>query len=597
MTDQPAATEPTRQSTLQAFAAYLRPKPLIMLSLGYATGIPYLLIGDTLNAWLRVDGVSLQVVGFFILVSFAYTLKFMWAPLVDRIDIPVLTKRMGHRRSWMIVLQLLMAAGLLGIAATDPKTQLVQMALFATVTGFFGATHDIVLDAYRIELADDVEEMGVMTAAYQWGFRIAFLISGVVPLLLATRVGWPIAYAVMALMLLIGWITVWLAPRGRPHNPRPIHTEGLPVRRAAEGFEWVLRGLLIVIAALIMGSGLTGSADLINGVLGVLHIGTDAQTFFKTAFTSKTTGWLLQIPFAVGGLALMIGACVPLPWPTRPGAYFQGAFIAPLADFFRRFHKWAAFIFILICIYRISEFTLNIANAYYIDLGFSLDAVADMRKVYGTLMTMVGVVISGWLIVRLGIRKSLVVGAIVGPFSHLGFMYLATQGHSLTTLIAHWGSHGEPLTISLPLASALALDNIAASIQGTVLIAYMSTLVSPQYTAPQYAIFSSFYAILGKMVASQSGRIVEASAKSADAGGLPGLFKGLMGRLSPDAYVGAAKKLGVSVQAMGAGYFSFFAYTIVVGFVAIAMAIWLYIRYRPSAEELAAEAAKSSTPA
>jgi len=564
-----------RQSTLQALAAYLRPKPLVMLSLGYATGIPYLLIGDTLNAWLRVDGLSLQVVGFFILVSFAYTLKFMWAPLIDRINIPLLTDKLGHRRSWMIVLQILMALGLLGIAATDPRTQLIQMAFFATLTGFFGATHDIVLDAYRIELAGDTAEMGMMTAAYQWGFRMAFIVSGFVPLILASRVGWPIAYAVMALMLLIGWITVWLAPKGPPHTPRPVHTEGLPVRRVAETFEWIGRGLLIIVAAIIMGSGLTGNADLINGALGLVHIGADVQAAFKAIFTSKVIGWLLQIPFAIGGLGLLIVACLPLPWPTRPGIYFKVAFIEPLADFFRRFDNWALFFFALICIYRITEFTLNIANAYYLDLGFSLDAVGEMRKGYGALMTMVGVIISGGLIARAGIRNSLVVGAIVGPFSHIGFMILGCAGHSFSAL-----------------ALALAMDNIAASIQGTVLIAWMSTLVSPQYTAPQYAIFSSFYAILGKMVASQSGRIVEASAKAADAGGLPSLFKGLMGHLTPDAYVKAAKGLGVSVAAMGAGYFSFFAYTIVIGFVAIAMSIWLYVRYKPSAAELAAEAEK-----
>jgi PAT family beta-lactamase induction signal transducer AmpG len=567
----------TRQSTLQALAAYLRPKPLIMLSLGYATGIPYLLIGDTLNAWLRVDGVSLQVVGFFILVTFAYTLKFMWAPLVDRLNIPVLTARLGHRRSWMIVLQILMMLGLLGIAATDPKTQLMQMALFATLTGIFGATHDIVLDAYRIELADTTEEMGLMTAAYQWGFRTAFIISGVVPLLLATRVGWPIAYAVMALMLLLGWVTVWLAPKGPIHTPRPIHTEGMPVRHLAEAAEWAGRILLILVAAVIMGSGLTGNADVINGILGWCHVSPGAQAAFKAFFTSKTTGWLPQLPCALGGLGLMVYACIPLPWPTRPGAYFKGAFIEPMTDFFNRYDRWALFIFGLICIYRISEFTLNIANAYYIDLGFSLDAVGEMRKVYGALMTMVGVVISGWLIVRLGIRKSLIIGAIAGPLSHVGFMILGCLGHSLNAL-----------------ALALALDNIAASIQGVVLIAFMSTLVSPQYTAPQYAIFSSFYAILGKLVASQSGRIVEASAKAADSGGLPGLFKGLMGHLTPDAYVKAAKTLGVSVQAMGAGYFSFFAYTIVVSLGGIIMSVWLYYRYQPSPAELAAEAKKAA---
>ena len=557
-----------KRSTLDAVMAYTKPKALLMLALGYATGLPYLLISDTLNAWLRVDGLSLQVVGFFILVSFSYTLKFMWAPLIDRLNLPFLTNKLGHRRSWMIVLQVLIAISLLAIAATDPRTQLIQMAVFATLTGFFGATHDIVLDAWRIEAADTKEELGVMTAAYQWGYRTAFLISGIVPLLMATRVGWPAAYAVMAAMIAIGWIAVWLAPRGRPHEPREIHYDGLPVRPIPEALEWAGRAVLIVIAGVYMGSGLTGRPDMINGALGWLGETAAQQKAFGDFFTAKTTGWLLQVPFVLGGLGLMVVACLPLPWATRPGAYFKGAFIAPMADFFERYHDWAFFIFALICVYRISEFTLNIANAYYIDLGFSLDAVGEMRKIFGTLMTMVGVVISGFLMARVGIRTSLVIGAIVGPFSHVGFCILAMSGHSLPAL-----------------GLALAMDNIAASIQGTVLIAYMSTLVSPRYTASQYAIFSSLYAVLGKVVGSQSGRIVEASAKAADAGGFSSLFKRLMGHLTPDAYVSAAQKLGVSVQAMGAGYFAFFAYTVVIGFVAIVMAVWLVMR-RPGGSEI-----------
>ena len=561
------AAGPAKTTTLQAIAAYAKPKPLIMLALGYATGIPFLLIGDTLTAWMRVEGLSLSVIGFFVLVSFSYTLKFMWAPLVDRLDIPFLTKKLGHRRSWMLVLQLLIAASLLAVAATDPKTQLTQLALFATITGFFGATHDIVLDAFRIELSDTPEELGVMTASYQWGYRIAFIVSGAVPLILATRIGWPAAYAIMALMIAIGWTAVWLAPRGKPHTPRPIHYDGLPVRPVLEGVEWIGRGLVILAAALIIGTGLTGNADPMNFVLSHLGMSAGAQDAFKTALTSKTAGWTLQVPMAAGGLALLLMACAPLPWATRPGAYFEGAFVAPLADFFRRYHNWAAFIFLLIMVYRISEFTLNIANAYYIDLGFSLDAVGEMRKFYGAFMTMAGVLISGWLMVRTGMRTALIVGAVSAPLSHVGFMILACTGHSIPAL-----------------GLALALDNICASIQGTVLIAYMSTLVSPQYTAPQYAIFSSFYAILGKVVASQSGRIVESAAKTADSGGISSLFKGLMGHLTPDAYVTAAQKLGVSVPAMGAGYFAFFAYTIVVGFIAVALVLWLVAR-RPNPSE------------
>jgi PAT family beta-lactamase induction signal transducer AmpG len=564
MSDSPIATPDKRPSTLAAAGAYLKPKPLLLLALGFTTGVPFLLIGETLTAWLRVDGLSLSVIGFFILVGFSYSLKFMWAPLIDRLDLPFLTAKLGHRRSWMAVLQVIILLCLLGVATTDPRTSLATLAAFATLAGFFGATHDIILDAYRIEAADNEQELVVMTAAYQWGYRIAFILTGILPLMLSTRIGWPLAYGLTATMMVIGWIALVFAPRGPAHTPRPIHYEGLKVRPILEGIEWLARALVIVLAAVIMGSGLTGNADLLNGIFGHFGVSAEAQAAFKTAWTSKTTGPFFQVPAVIIGLIVMLTACLPLPWATRPGAYFKGAFIAPLADFFQRYAKWAAFIFILVCLYRVSEFTLYIANAYYIDLGFSLDAVAEMRKVFGAVMTMIGFVISGWLMVRIGIRQALIVGAIVGPFSHVGFMILACTGHDLHML-----------------GLALALDNIAASIQGTVLIAYMSTLVSPQYTAPQYALFSSIYGILGKLVGSQSGRIVEATAKSADAGGFGSSFKSLMNHLTPDAYVTAAQKLGVSIPAMGAGYFAFFAYTIVVGFVAIGLTLWLYFRRPP----------------
>lgn len=577
MNDSPASTGKPRPSTLAAAGAYLKPKPLLLLVLGFTTGVPFLLIGETLTAWLRVDGLSLSVIGFFILVGFSYSLKFMWAPLIDRLDIPGLTAKFGHRRSWMLVLQTLILLCLLAVATTDPRTSLAMMALFATLAGFFGATHDIILDAYRIEAADNEQELVVMTAAYQWGYRIAFILTGILPLMLSTRIGWPLAYGLTACMMVIGWVSLWWAPRGPAHTPRPIHYEGLPVRPLSEGIEWLARAILIVAAAVVMGSGLTGNADMINGILGHLGVSSESQTALKTAWTSRTIGPYFQVPAVILGLSLMLVSCLPLPWATRPGAYFKGAFIAPLADFFQRYAKWAAFIFILVCLYRVSEFTLYIANAYYIDLGFSLDAVAEMRKVFGAVMTMIGFVISGWLMVRIGIRQALIVGAVVGPFSHVGFMILACTGHDLHML-----------------GLALALDNIAAAIQGTVLIAYMSTLVSPQYTAPQYALFSSIYGILGKLVGSQSGRIVEATAQSADAGGFGASFKSLMTHLTPDSYVTAAQKLGVSVPAMGAAYFAFFAYTIVIGFVAIGLTLWLYFRRPP---ELDAPKASSSPPA
>jgi PAT family beta-lactamase induction signal transducer AmpG len=142
-----------------------------MLALGFSAGLPNLLIFDTLSAWLRDEGVSLAVIGFFSLATLAYSAKFLWAPLVDRTHIPVLTGWLGHRRSWMLAAQIAIMIGLWLISGQSPAENLGAMAAFAVFRRFFGATQDIVIDAWRIEVAED-RHQGIMAAAYQWGYRM-----------------------------------------------------------------------------------------------------------------------------------------------------------------------------------------------------------------------------------------------------------------------------------------------------------------------------------------------------------------------------------------------------------------------------------------
>ena len=545
----------------------------VMLALGFSSGLPYLLIYDTASVWLRQAGVSLADIGyFFLFTTFSYTLKFMWAPVIDRLNLPFLTKTFGHRRGWLLLIQAFLVAGLLAISASHPEKGIIAMAIIASVTGFVAATQDIVMDAWRIEAVEE-KLQGLMAACYQWGYRIALIISGVLPLLMSKRIGWNAAYAVMAVFMAVGIVAVLLAPREKAHKIRPIHMDGMATQPWLEGLEWAVRGLLMVIAAIVMGCGLTGNVNVLDFILGLLGMSTDAQEGLKAIWTAKATGVFLQVPAFFIGFGLLIACCLPLPWPTRPGAYFKGAFVAPVADFFHRYENWAAFILCLICVYRVSEFVLNIMNPFYVDLGFDVDTIAGMRKVFGVIMSMIGLGFASWIIAQFGLMRSLVIGAIVGPLSHVGFMWLACAGNNTTVF-----------------AIAMAMDNISASISGTVLIAYMSSLTSSSFTASQYALFSSIYSILGKLVASQSGRIVEASAKAADSGGVAHLFTGLMANLHSDSYVAPAAKLGVTPAALGAGYFTFFAYTIVIGFISIVMSIWLYMRRKvPTVEKASIE--------
>ena len=580
MTDSPAAKPASRFGGL---AAYFERTSFVMLLLGFAAGLPNLLVYDTLSAWLRDDGVSLELIGFFALATLTYALKFVWAPLLDRTNIPVLTKWLGHRRSWMLATQAVIILGLWLISGSNPQSNLGLIALFAVMVGFFGATQDIAIDAWRIEAVDDSRQ-GVMAAAYQLGYRVAVIVAGAVPLILAQLFNWNLSYAVMSALMGIGVLGVLLAPRGKAHVVRAIPVGHLPSRPLAEKAEWVIRILLIFIAALIIGTGLTDRPDALLWAFGAL-LGEGGQAAVAAGLEQgDLAGVLIQFAYVIGGFALLTAACWPLPGlATRPGAYLAGSFGEPLMDFFNRFGRLAGPILALICLYRLADFVLNIMNPFYIDLGFSLIEIAEVRKVFGVIALSAGVIVGGWSVARLGLIRTMVIGAFMSPVSNIVFAWLATQGHDLGALFVSIG-----------------IDNVATGYAGTALIAYMSSLTSIGFTATQYALFSSLYALPGKIIASQSGKIVESSARWADAGGLPAAFKGLFARMPEGSLVEGAAKSGVSVAGLGAGYFTFFLYSTVIGVFAILLAFYVAKR-QPAAvaawKAREAEAAAGAPPA
>jgi PAT family beta-lactamase induction signal transducer AmpG len=448
-------------SWLAALKVYGDRRTLVILVLGFASGLPNLLIFDTLSAWLRESGLSLEVIGFFSLATLAYSFKFVWAPLVDRAAIPGLDRLFGHRRAWMLVAQAAIILGLWLVAGSDPAANLGLVALFAVFTGFASATQDIVIDAWRIEAADD-EQQGAMAAAYQWGYRMAVIVAGAAPLLLAEAYGWGLSYSAMAALMGVGVLAVLFAPRENPEKRAP---------------------------AKMSDSG-------------------------------------------------------------RPFLY--RAFAEPLIDFWARFGKAALLILALICLYRVSDFVLNIMNPFYLDLGFSKTEIAEVRKVFGVIMSMLGVFLGGWAIARYGLMIPLMIGALAGPISNLVFVWLASQGADLTALFI-----------------AIGVDNVASGFSGTCLIAYMSSLTSAGFTATQYALFSSLYSLPGKLIASQSGRIVEGAARNANDGGFFMPLMDLVVRAPAISLAEAAARIEVSARALGAGYIAFFIYSFLIGLIAI----------------------------
>lgn len=563
---------------LGGLAVYGERRPMAMLLLGFAAGLPNLLIYDTLSAWLRDAGVTLEMIGFFALATLTYALKFVWAPLLDRTNIPGLTRWLGHRRSWMLATQVVIIAGLWLISGSNPQTSLGAVAAFAVMVGFFGATQDIAIDAWRIEAVDDSRQ-GAMAAAYQLGYRVAQIVAGFVPLALAQFYNWNLSYAIMAALMGVGVMGVLLAPREKQHVVRAIPVSDIPSRPVAEKVEWVLRLGLIFVSAVLIGTGLTDKIDAFAWAFGAILPQEILGALTAGLVESGGVGVLIQFGWIVLGFGLLFFACAPVPgWRTRPGAYLAGSFGAPLKDFFVRFGRLAGPILALICLYRLADFVLNIMNPFYIDLGFSLIEIGEVRKLFGVIAMSLGVFIGGWSVARFGLIRTMVVGAFMSPVSNLVFAWLATQGHDLTALFV-----------------AIGVDNLATGYAGTALIAYMSSLTSIGFTATQYALFSSLYALPGKLIASQSGKIVEASARAADAGGPLGALKGLFHALPPESLVVGAAKSGVTPAGLGAGYVTFFLYSTVIGVFAIVLAFYVAPRHaRLIAEQKKAAASEDA---
>jgi PAT family beta-lactamase induction signal transducer AmpG len=546
-----------KRSTLAAIALFFERRMLVMLALGFAAGLPNLLIFDTLSAWLRQADVPLRTIGFFSLATLAYSLKFLWAPLVDRTAVPLLTPLLGHRRAWMLAAQAVIILGLWLVSGANPAANLWLVAAFAVLVALASATQDVVIDAWRIEVAGE-ERQGAMAAMYQWGYRIAILTAGIAPLLLAQRIDWHFAYAIMAGLMVVGVFAVLAAPRERPRPVMPpLLARDLPAQPAAEALEWIARLSLLLGGAYVFGVGFTGQFAMVEWAANALGATPDALSELKAVWDQRPLGVLVQVGLACLGLLLIVSAALPVPGArTRPSTYFVRSYGEPLRDFFSRFAGTAGLILAMICCYRLSDFILNIMNPFYLDLGFDLDTIAEVRKGIGVPMLMLGVGVGGWSSARFGLIRSLIVGALAGPVSNLAFAWLAMQGP-------------DPRAF----AFAIMVDNVSAGYAGTILIAYMSSLTSAGFTATQYALFSSLYSLPGKLIAAQSGTIVEASARMAAPGGPFARLTVLFADLPPASFAAGAADLGVSAAALGAGYAVFFLYSCLVGLVALVIAL------------------------
>lgn len=415
----------------QIWRIYLHPRVLGMLMLGFSAGLPLLLILGTLSFWLREAGIDRATIGYFSWIGLAYGFKWAWAPLVDRMPVPLLSRWLGRRRAWLLSSQLVIATALIGMASTDPAAQLSHMIFFALAVAFASATQDIALDAYRIE-AVALQLQGAMAATYQAGYRMAMIMASAGALWIAALFdatpdsydysSWQATYYFMAASMLFGIATTLII-----HEPEVSANLALDAENEKLARAIVLR-------------------------------------------------WQIDARFS--GILI----------------WLYGAVVAPFRDFIMRFGLHALLILALIAVYRISDVVMGVmSNPFYVDMGYSKDEVAMVSKVYGVIMTILGAVVGGVLTAKIGIIRTLFLGAVLSAATNLLFVWLAGRGHDISGLVF-----------------VVSADNLSAGIASSAFVAYLSSLTHAAYSATQYAMFSSVMLLLPKFIAGFSGAFVDA---------------------------------------------------------------------------------------
>ena len=461
-----------RPGWLATLKDYWRPGVREMLLLGFASGLPLPMVLMTLSARLRLDGIDRTTIGLFSLVGLAYSAKYLWAAVVDRLHLPLIGQ-LGQRRSWILLAQVGVVAGLVMMAVTEPSAGVQRFAMIAAATAFFSATQDIAVDAYRIESVD-ASRQGNAAAAYQIGYQVALICSQAGALVVASHSGWPQAYLVIAgLLLVVGVVTTL-----RVDEPSQYAVRGFaPDPALLEATARRMRPVLVLIAAAA------------TALLGLV---------LRAPLAAKGDS-TLAIEVIFGGLVLMQLAVllVLLIPPLRPARdRLVASIVLPVRDMVLRFGwKLTIPMLLLIVTYRLNYTTMGVAaNTFYLDMGYSLDQIAAVSKTYGVIITMVGAVYAGAVVRRIGFMRCLLLGVGLLSVANLFYAWLALQ----TAPGVLW------------LAGAISLDNIANGIAGTAFIAYMSSLTSKEYTATQYALFGTLWSLPAKTIASQWGRIVDA---------------------------------------------------------------------------------------
>ncbi|WP_267386666.1 MFS transporter [Sphingomonas sp. GC_Shp_3] len=497
---------------MRLFVAALRTrKSASMLALGFSSGLPFALLIGTLNAWLGEVGIALATIGVLSWIGLATAFKFLWSPLVDRVRLPLLG-RLGRRKGWIVLCQALIVVALIGLVVTDPTLDIGRFAAFAFLGAVSFATQDIAIDGWRIDVADDDTPVELLSAINQLGYRVASIVGGAVALYMASRMSWPTVYAVMAGVMAVLILFALAAPDTQ--RPPDIAVSAL----AAPGE--VRPGLRAVALAIVGASWTWAIVTLVRFMVSML-----AETppgaprpspgdFLKYHGPAIVVATVL-VPLAVAGWINWLkarGRGVQTVADTgtsamrTAGNHLYGALIAPLADLAQRL-GWGVLIVIgLILTYALCyNVWASFAYPFYLDyLHYTKDEVAFASKLFGIIMSILGVSLGGYLFVRIGRFPTVLVGAILPIFGNFLYADLADGAPYIDLVLGTLRL--DHLAIALGsdermarLLLTICYENISTGLALAAFVAYLSSIVSKQFAAVQYAVLSSLTFLIGSL--------------------------------------------------------------------------------------------------
>ena len=426
----------TTQSTgwKSAFTAFLDRRALIMLFLGFSAGIPILLIFSSLSLWLGEAGIDKSAVTFFSWAALGYSFKFVWAPLIDELPVPILTKILGRRRAWLLIAQVLIICAICIMAFSNPalcQSYLYQMAVGAVLLGFSAATQDIVIDAYRIELAE-TQMQTVLASTYNAGYRIGMIVADAGALFLAASLGTAtgnyiysarkITYLAMAAVMLVGIITTLVIREPQVNRIYKDYKRTDYYRLVAVFFVAVISFVLSYIFSGTLTEAVKSQFEISDSLLLFCF---EALRFIGSA----------AVALLIGSLLVKMGA-------VNKQMAFE-TWVNPIADFFKRYGvKLALVLLLLIGFYRISDIIAGvISNVFYQDLNFTKEQIAEAVKIYGVIFSLVGGFLGGLLAQRMNIMKLMFVGAVLASSTNLIFIGLVKSGQQLNEVNVTIGQH------------------------------------------------------------------------------------------------------------------------------------------------------------